>query len=86
MKILNFEIKRSKGAEGVNDITQVKFLAELIESDLKSYDVLTNISKMVADKLAVELYADIKEELLSDSGMNKIIQEIRLNLAKKVID
>lgn len=84
MKILNWEIKKVARASASDDLITFNIAGEFIKADLTSYSTLSGIRNEVINKLFEEIYPDVKDALLKHSGMQKIITEIRLDLAKKI--
>lgn len=85
MKILNLEIKRVPRAESSDETFVIQVAAEYLKQDILSVSSLSMLSSAISDKLADELYPDVKDALLKHSGLQKIISEIRLDNAKKLL-
>jgi len=85
MKILKWKIERQRSATTTEDNINVEFVAQYLAKEILDTTSIKEISNRIADKLTDELYADVKDALLKHSGMQKIITEIRLQIAKGIL-
>jgi hypothetical protein len=85
MKILNWEIKKVVKAESVKPSFDFKIMGTFLEEDFNSYETMHSVQRIIGEKIAEEILPEFKAKLLTTKGVEQIINEIRLNLAKQII-
>lgn len=66
-----------------NDIN-FNWIATVSCDALSDYSTINEIRSEIARRIADELYDTVKDQILSKPGMAKLLNEIRLELAKKL--
>ena len=64
-------------------VTNLELVLAYTQEDLKSFDNFSVISRIVAKKLAEELYPELRKKIMESPHFEAIINEIRLGVANK---
>ncbi len=82
MKILNWTSKASVDSSH----REFEIVGEYLKEEFSNFNNLQKISGIISEKLANDLYPDIKALIMRDPHFQTILNEINLLVAKKFIN
>jgi hypothetical protein len=63
----------------------MNILIAYMENELGSFGTYEKIKEKVIEQMVIELYPEVKDKILGDKEFKKIINEIRLKVAKHFV-
>ena len=80
MKIFNFDLRKS------TTCPDYEFFGQIVEDGLNHYSTYEELKQKAVEALAKELYPTFKDKMLEEAEFKKIINEVRLKVAKHFVE
>lgn len=71
-------LKKDSGAR----VYQYTIELEMVKNSL-DYGLFNDLNHQISEKIAQDIYLEIKDKLLKDKGIDKIINMVRLSIVKE---